>query len=90
MCAAAQCAHAAVAVVEDMRQTNKLLLRQWEEYGSAKIAVKCPSQAELVSRLQRYSCDISVTQLCTNDVACASLGIQSLYEFAADRSPHAC
>ncbi|DBA83359.1 TPA: hypothetical protein ACH3X2_006510 [Trebouxia sp. C0005] len=45
---AAQCAHAAVAVVEDMRQTNKLLLRQWEEYGSAKIAVKCPNQAELL------------------------------------------
>ena len=61
MYAAAQCAHAAVAVVEDMRQTNKLLLRQWEEYGSAKTAVKCPSQAELVSRLQRYSCDSSVT-----------------------------
>lgn len=61
MCAAAQCAHAAVAVVEDMRQTNKLLLRQWEEHGSAKIAVKCPSQAEMVSRHQRHSCDSSVT-----------------------------
>lgn len=45
---AAQCAHAAVAVVEDMRQTDKLLLRQWEQYGSAKIAVKCPNQAELL------------------------------------------
>ncbi|KAL0027833.1 hypothetical protein WJX77_009410 [Trebouxia sp. C0004] len=45
---AAQCAHAAVAVVEDMRLTNKLLLRQWEAYGSAKIAVKCPNQAELL------------------------------------------
>ena len=50
--AAAQCAHAAVGVVEDMRQHNKLLLRQWEEYGSAKIALKCPNQAELVSLWQ--------------------------------------
>jgi len=46
---AAQCAHAAVGVVEDMRQTNKLLLSQWEEYGSAKIALKCPNQSQLVS-----------------------------------------
>ena len=46
--AAAQCSHAAVGVVEHVRKTNKLLLRQWEEYGAAKVAVKCPSQAEMV------------------------------------------
>lgn len=46
--AAAQCAHAAVGVVEHVRKHNQLLLRQWEEYGAAKVAVKCPKQAEMV------------------------------------------
>lgn len=47
--AAAQCAHAAVGVVEVLKKQNQILLRQWDEYGSAKIALKCPSEAELVS-----------------------------------------
>ena len=45
---AAQCAHAAVGVVKLIRKHNHSLLKQWEEYGSAKIAVKCPNQAQLV------------------------------------------
>ena len=47
--AAAQCAHAAVGVVEVLKKQNQILLRQWDEYGSAKIALKCPSEEELVS-----------------------------------------
>ena len=47
--AAAQCAHAAVGVVEELKKQNHTLLRQWDEYGSAKIALKCPTEAELVS-----------------------------------------
>lgn len=45
---AAQCAHAAVGVVKLIRKHNHSLLKQWEEYGSAKIAVKCPNQAQLL------------------------------------------
>ncbi|KAL3136929.1 hypothetical protein ABBQ32_006535 [Trebouxia sp. C0010 RCD-2024] len=45
---AAQCAHAAVGVVEHVRKHNQPLLRQWEQYGAAKVAVKCPKQAEMM------------------------------------------
>lgn len=48
--AAAQCAHAAVGVVEQVRKHNQLLLRQWEEYGAAKVAVKVQKEAEMVSQ----------------------------------------
>lgn len=56
MPAAAQCAHAAVGVVEHVRKHNQLLLRQWEEYGAAKVAVKVPKEAEMVS--QGYECTV--------------------------------
>ena len=49
--AAAQCAHAAVGVVENLRKHDKKLLHQWELWGAAKIAVKCPSQQLLVGQL---------------------------------------
>ena len=45
---AAQCAHAAVAVVEEVRRTNKPLLKQWQAHGAAKIALKCPNQTQLL------------------------------------------
>lgn len=45
---AAQCAHAAVGVVENMRRHNEHLLQQWKTYGAAKIAVQCPNQQQLL------------------------------------------
>eukprot|EP01025_Chloroclados_australasicus_P031771 TRINITY_DN3215_c0_g1_i1.p2 TRINITY_DN3215_c0_g1~~TRINITY_DN3215_c0_g1_i1.p2 ORF type:complete len:213 (+),score=22.12 TRINITY_DN3215_c0_g1_i1:168-806(+) len=47
---AAQCAHAAVGVLQEFQGNQKYLplFRQWESKGQAKIALKVPSDAELV------------------------------------------
>lgn len=37
-----------MGVVEHVRKHNQLLLRQWEQYGAAKVAVKVPKEAEMV------------------------------------------
>eukprot|EP01024_Parvocaulis_polyphysoides_P010323 TRINITY_DN1346_c0_g3_i1.p2 TRINITY_DN1346_c0_g3~~TRINITY_DN1346_c0_g3_i1.p2 ORF type:complete len:213 (-),score=42.18 TRINITY_DN1346_c0_g3_i1:298-936(-) len=46
---AAQCAHAAVGVLNDFqnKQQCRPFFRQWESRGQAKIALKVPSEAEL-------------------------------------------
>lgn len=44
----AQCGHAAVGAYEKQRKKNPSKLQLWEEYGSAKIALKVESEEDLV------------------------------------------
>ena len=50
--AAAQCCHAAVGVVERLQRDHPVLLKQYEQYGSAKVAIKIPTEAEMVRMLE--------------------------------------
>ncbi|KAJ3008079.1 hypothetical protein HKX48_008781 [Thoreauomyces humboldtii] len=45
---AAQCCHAAVAAVRSARSRYPDLLRRYERYGAAKVALKCSSEKELL------------------------------------------
>ncbi|KAJ4797423.1 Peptidyl-tRNA hydrolase [Rhynchospora pubera] len=44
---ASQCAHAATGLYAELLQRNRSLLRQWEQYGQAKIVVSCKNQQEM-------------------------------------------
>lgn len=48
---AAQCCHAAVACYKQASKTCPAGLRAWEATGTAKIAVKCPSQDEMMNEI---------------------------------------
>lgn len=45
---AAQCGHGAVGAYQSAVKTMPAVVRQWENSGCAKIAVKCESKAELL------------------------------------------
>ncbi|KNC99920.1 peptidyl-tRNA hydrolase [Spizellomyces punctatus DAOM BR117] len=45
---AAQCCHAAVAAVQTAQYKAPDVLRKWEKYGAAKVALKCSSEKELL------------------------------------------
>ena len=47
--AAAQCAHAAAGVVEELMERGDVRLKQWQTFGATKIAIKIPTERELVS-----------------------------------------
>ncbi|XP_021739146.1 peptidyl-tRNA hydrolase 2, mitochondrial-like isoform X2 [Chenopodium quinoa] len=49
---AAQCAHAATGMYADLMQSQRSLLRQWEQCGQAKIVVTCKNQKEM-NKLQQ-------------------------------------
>ncbi|XP_078168678.1 peptidyl-tRNA hydrolase II (PTH2) family protein [Carex rostrata] len=44
---ASQCAHAATGLYAELSQRNRSLLRQWEQFGQAKIVVSCKNQQEM-------------------------------------------
>ncbi|WOL20536.1 putative peptidyl-tRNA hydrolase 2 isoform X2 [Canna indica] len=44
---ASQCAHAATGMYADLLQSNRSILRQWEQYGQAKIVLSCKNQQEM-------------------------------------------
>ncbi|KAJ6830364.1 putative peptidyl-tRNA hydrolase 2 [Iris pallida] len=44
---ASQCAHAATGMYSELLQSHRLLLRQWEQYGQAKIVLSCKNQQEM-------------------------------------------
>lgn len=48
----AQCGHAAVGAYEKMLRRNPATLQQWEESGSAKIAVKVDSEEQIMQVLR--------------------------------------
>mmetsp|Transcript_20895 Transcript_20895/g.37485 ORF Transcript_20895/g.37485 Transcript_20895/m.37485 type:complete len:125 (+) Transcript_20895:44-418(+) len=50
---AAQCAHAAVGCYKRSRKACPSALLAWERTGCAKIAVKCPSEDEMDSILEK-------------------------------------
>ncbi len=45
---AAQCSHAAVGVVEQHKQHAAEVFQQWELKGHAKVALRAPTEAEMV------------------------------------------
>ncbi|GJJ09584.1 hypothetical protein Clacol_003807 [Clathrus columnatus] len=45
---AAQCSHATLACYKSLMKSNPALVRHWERTGQAKIALKCPSEDELL------------------------------------------
>ncbi|CAO2841525.1 unnamed protein product [Amaranthus hypochondriacus] len=49
---ASQCAHAAMGMYAELMQSQRLLLRQWEQYGQAKIVTTCKNLKEM-NRLQQ-------------------------------------
>ncbi|CAL9755301.1 unnamed protein product [Musa acuminata subsp. burmannicoides] len=44
---ASQCAHAATGMYAELLQSHRSLLRQWEQYGQAKIVLSCKNQQEM-------------------------------------------
>ncbi|CAM8892595.1 unnamed protein product [Rhodiola kirilowii] len=44
---ASQCAHAATGLYAELMQSQRSLLRQWEQCGQAKIVVTCKNQQEM-------------------------------------------
>ncbi|KAK6927353.1 Peptidyl-tRNA hydrolase, PTH2 [Dillenia turbinata] len=44
---ASQCAHAAMGMYAELMQSQRSLLRQWEQYGQAKIVLTCKNQQEM-------------------------------------------
>ncbi|XP_034684568.1 probable peptidyl-tRNA hydrolase 2 isoform X2 [Vitis riparia] len=44
---ASQCAHAATGMYAELVQSQRSLLRQWEQCGQAKIVVTCKNQQEM-------------------------------------------
>ncbi|XP_039116389.1 peptidyl-tRNA hydrolase 2, mitochondrial isoform X1 [Dioscorea cayenensis subsp. rotundata] len=44
---ASQCAHAATGMYADLLQSQRSLLRQWENSGQAKIVLSCKNQQEM-------------------------------------------
>ncbi|KMS94825.1 hypothetical protein BVRB_014960 [Beta vulgaris subsp. vulgaris] len=44
---ASQCAHAATGMYAELFQSQRSLLRQWEQCGQAKIVVTCKNQKEM-------------------------------------------
>ncbi|CAH2077123.1 unnamed protein product [Thlaspi arvense] len=44
---ASQCAHAATGMYAELMQSDRYLLRRWEEYGQPKIVVSCKNQQEM-------------------------------------------
>ncbi|XP_020570872.1 peptidyl-tRNA hydrolase 2, mitochondrial [Phalaenopsis equestris] len=44
---ASQCAHAATGMYAELLQSNRSLLRQWEQCGQPKIVVTCKNQQEM-------------------------------------------
>ncbi|XVE71016.1 hypothetical protein DITRI_Ditri10aG0116100 [Diplodiscus trichospermus] len=44
---ASQCAHAATGMYADLMQSDRSLLRQWEDCGQPKIVVTCRNQQEM-------------------------------------------
>ncbi|XP_060208348.1 uncharacterized protein LOC132635820 isoform X3 [Lycium barbarum] len=44
---ASQCAHAATGMYADLMQSDRYLLRQWEQCGQPKIVVTCKNQQEM-------------------------------------------
>ncbi|KAM7259856.1 hypothetical protein ACFE04_015597 [Oxalis oulophora] len=45
---AAQCAHAATGMYAELMQSDRSLLRQWEQCGQAKIVVTCKNQQDMI------------------------------------------
>ncbi|KAF8514525.1 peptidyl-tRNA hydrolase PTH2-domain-containing protein [Gautieria morchelliformis] len=45
---AAQCGHATLACYKALSKVNPSLVRHWELTGQAKVALKCPSEEELL------------------------------------------
>ncbi|KAK9831736.1 hypothetical protein WJX74_007630 [Apatococcus lobatus] len=52
---AAQCAHAAVGVITDYKESKPQVFNQWERCGQAKIALKVPTEVELLHLLKAAS-----------------------------------
>ncbi|AEE86140.1 Peptidyl-tRNA hydrolase PTH2 [Arabidopsis thaliana x Arabidopsis arenosa] len=44
---ASQCAHAATGMYAELMQSDRYLLRRWEENGQPKIVVTCKNQQEM-------------------------------------------
>ncbi|KAI5055072.1 hypothetical protein GOP47_0030217 [Adiantum capillus-veneris] len=44
---ASQCAHAAVGIYEELMQSQRQLLLNWEQCGQPKIVVTCKNQQEM-------------------------------------------
>ncbi|KAJ3670973.1 hypothetical protein LUZ60_008399 [Juncus effusus] len=44
---ASQCAHAATGLYSELLHSHRTLLRQWEQFGQAKIVVTCKNQQEM-------------------------------------------
>ncbi|XP_058114947.1 uncharacterized protein LOC131257951 isoform X2 [Magnolia sinica] len=56
---ASQCAHAATGMYSELIQSQRSLLRQWEQCGQPKIVVTCKNQQEM-NKLQGAACSIGL------------------------------
>jgi hypothetical protein len=65
--AGAQCAHAAVGLVEKLNNSREaaayVLLRQWEECGQAKVCLKAQDSQQLVSGAILAPCDCKLLRV---------------------------
>lgn len=52
----AQCAHAAVGLVQKLQRRKDVLLRQWDECGQTKIVLKCSNLEEMMDLVKKARC----------------------------------
>ncbi|XP_040380384.1 probable peptidyl-tRNA hydrolase 2 isoform X2 [Oryza brachyantha] len=51
---ASQCAHAATGLYAELMASNRGLLRQWEQFGQAKIVLTCKNQQEMLKETAEH------------------------------------
>ncbi|CAN1784966.1 Peptidyl-tRNA hydrolase 2, mitochondrial [Linum perenne] len=56
---ASQCAHASTGMYSELMQSDRSLLRRWEQCGQPKIVVTCKNQTEM-DRLKEAADDIGL------------------------------
>lgn len=85
----AQCGHAAVGAYQNCAKRFPNLIRRWDESGSAKIAVKVDSEAEMMNIFKSArdrnlnTClirDAGRTQIAPNSKTVLAIGPASCYE----------
>ena len=64
--AGAQCAHAAVGIIESLSARHQVLLRRWEDYGQPKICLKAKDDVEL-RQLARAAAGIGLPTFVVQD-----------------------
>ncbi|CAI0409597.1 unnamed protein product, partial [Linum tenue] len=71
---ASQCAHASTGLYSELLQSDRLLLRRWEQCGQAKIVVTCKNQTEM-NKLKEAAENIGLPTFVVADAGRTQVGL---------------